>query len=58
LHAPEVECIGSGKARCPYEFGCKVSIAAPVTAPKGGQVVLHAKPSMTTAAVYSMMVLG
>jgi transposase, IS5 family len=43
LHAPEVECIGKGKARTPYEFGCKVSIATPVTAPKGGQFVLHAK---------------
>ena len=26
LHAPEVECIGKGKARKPYEFGVKVSI--------------------------------
>jgi IS5 family transposase len=43
LHAPEVECIGKGKARAPYEFGCKVSIATPVTRPKGGQFVLHAK---------------
>ena len=43
LHAPEVECIGKGKARAPYEFGCKVSIATPVTKPKGGQFVLHAK---------------
>jgi len=43
LHAPEVECIGKGKARMPYEFGCKVSIATPVTQPKGGQFVLHAK---------------
>jgi IS5 family transposase len=43
LHAPEVECIGRGKARTPYEFGCKVSITTPVTAPKGGQFVLHAK---------------
>jgi len=42
LHAPEVECIGKGKARAPYEFGCKVSIATPVTRPKGGQFVLHA----------------
>ena len=23
LHAPEVECIGKGKARMPYEFGVK-----------------------------------
>ena len=43
LHAPEVECIGKGKARAPYEFGCKVSIATPVTQPKAGQFVLHAK---------------
>jgi IS5 family transposase len=26
LHAPEVECIGKGKARKPYEFGVKTSI--------------------------------
>ena len=26
FHAPEVECIGKGKARAPYEFGVKVSI--------------------------------
>jgi IS5 family transposase len=43
LHAPEVECIGKGKARAPYEFGCKVSIATPATRPKGGQFVLHAQ---------------
>ena len=43
LHAPEVECIGKGKARAPYEFGCKVSVATPVTQPKGGQFALHAK---------------
>ena len=43
LHAPEVECIGKGKARAPYEFGCKVSVATPITQPKGGQFVLHAK---------------
>ena len=27
LHAPEVECIGKGKAKKPYEFGVKASIA-------------------------------
>ena len=27
LHAPEVECIGKGKAHAPYEFGVKVSVA-------------------------------
>jgi len=43
LHAPEVECIGKGKARAPYEFGCKVSVATSATRPKGGQFVLHAK---------------
>jgi transposase, IS5 family len=43
LHAPEVECIGRCKARSPCEFGCKVAVVAPVTAPKGGQFVLHAK---------------
>jgi transposase, IS5 family len=43
LHAPEVECIGKGKARTPYEFGCKVSVVTPVTKPKGGQFILHAE---------------
>jgi transposase, IS5 family len=43
LHAPEVECIGKGKARAPYEFGCKVSVVTPVTSPSGGQFVLHAE---------------
>src|SRR3546814_20077184 len=47
LHAPEVECIGKGKARAPYEFGCKVSVATPVTQPKGGQFVLHADRKST-----------
>ena len=27
LHAPEVECISKGKAKTPYEFGVKVSVA-------------------------------
>jgi transposase, IS5 family len=27
FHAPEVECIGKGKARKPYEFGVKVALA-------------------------------
>jgi transposase, IS5 family len=43
LHAPEVECIGKGKAHKPYEFGVKVSLATTVTPSKGGQFVLHAK---------------
>ena len=36
LHAPEVECIGKGKARTPYEFGCKVSITTPPPRPRAG----------------------
>jgi transposase, IS5 family len=43
MHAPEVECIGKGKAHKPYEFGVKVSIATTVSAPRGGQFVLAAK---------------
>ena len=43
LHAPEVECIGKGKARTPYEFGCKVVDRDAGHSPKGGQFVLHAK---------------
>jgi IS5 family transposase len=43
LHAPEVECIGKGKARSPYEFGCTVSVVTPAAAAKVGQFVLHAK---------------
>lgn len=27
VHEPEVSCIAKGKARQPYEFGCKVSVA-------------------------------
>ena len=43
LHAPEVECIGKGKAHMPYEFGVKVSIATTLKRSKGGQFALHAK---------------
>jgi len=43
LHAPEVECIGKGKAHKPYEFGVKVSLATTVAPSKGGQFILHAK---------------
>ena len=42
-HAPEVECIGKGKARKPYEFGCKVSLATNVMPAKGGHFILHAQ---------------
>lgn len=43
LHAPEVECIGKGKAHRPYEFGVKVSLATTIRSAKGGQFVVHAK---------------
>jgi IS5 family transposase len=43
LHAPEVECIGKGKAHAPYEFGVKVSVATTLKRSKGGQFALHAK---------------
>ncbi len=41
LHAPEVECIGKGKAHKPYEFGVKVSVATTLHRSKGGQFVTH-----------------
>ena len=41
LHAPEVECIGKGKAHRPYEFGVKVSVATTAHRSKGGQFVTH-----------------
>src|SRR5262249_3852737 len=41
-HAPEVECIGKGKAHRPYEFGVKVSVATTVKHSAGGQFVTHA----------------
>jgi transposase, IS5 family len=42
LHAPEVECIGKGKAHAPYEFGVKVSLATTLQRSKGGQFAIHA----------------
>lgn len=41
LHAPEVECIGKGKAARPYEFGCKVTVATTNARTKAGQFVVH-----------------
>jgi len=41
LHAPEVECIGKGKAHRPYEFGVKVSVATTLHRSRGGQFVTH-----------------
>jgi IS5 family transposase len=43
LHAPEVVCIGKGKAHKPYEFGVKVSVATTVSHARGGQFVTHVK---------------
>jgi IS5 family transposase len=42
LHAPETECIAKGKARTPYEFGVKVSVA--VTAKEGLVVGMRSMP--------------
>lgn len=42
FHAPEVECIGKGKARARYEFGVKTSIATTNARCAGGQFVLGA----------------
>jgi IS5 family transposase len=42
LHAPEVECIAKGKAKIPYEFGVKVSVA--VTAKEGLVVGMRSMP--------------
>ena len=43
FHAPEVECIGKGKAAAPYEFGVKASIVINNRPAPGGQFVLHAR---------------
>jgi transposase, IS5 family len=43
LHAPEVECIGKGKAHARFEFGVKVSIATTNALAPGGQFVLGAR---------------
>jgi len=43
FHAPEVECIGKGKASAPYEFGVKASFVTTNARAPGGQFVLQAK---------------
>jgi IS5 family transposase len=43
LHAPEVECIGKGKARTRWEFGVKLSLAVTNARAPGGQFVLGAR---------------
>ena len=42
VHAPEVECIGKGKAHMPYEFGVKATVATTLHRSKGGQFAIHA----------------
>ena len=46
LQAPEVECISKGKARNPYEFGVKVTVATTI---KEGFVVGSARCRATPA---------
>lgn len=41
-HAAEVECIGKGKVKAPYEFGCKATITTTNAQATGGMFVLHA----------------
>src|SRR5262249_9498206 len=43
FHAPEVECIGKGKASAPYEVGGTASSVPPHARATGGQLVSHAK---------------
>jgi IS5 family transposase len=43
FHAPEVECIGKGKASAPYECGVKASVVTTNARAPGGQFVLHTK---------------
>jgi IS5 family transposase len=43
FHAPEVECIGKGKAAAPYEFGVKASITTNNRPAPGGTFVLLAR---------------
>jgi transposase, IS5 family len=52
LHAPEVECIGKGKAHRPYEFGVKVSVAT--TLPSGDQMTLSPGRRLPAAAHRSL----
>jgi IS5 family transposase len=43
LHAPEVECLGKGKAHARFEFGGKVSLATTNALAPGGQFGLGAR---------------
>ena len=49
FHAPEVECIGKGKASAPYEFGVKASVVTTNARAPGGQFVrLHVRQLQAT----------
>ena len=48
LHAPEVECIGKGKARAPYEFGCKVSSPPRRPSPRAASSCCMPRPCTAT----------
>src|SRR6202035_5614823 len=43
FHAPEVECIGKGKAAAPYDFAVRASIVTNNRRAPGGLFVLHAR---------------
>jgi IS5 family transposase len=52
FHAPEVECIGKGKASAPYEFGVKASVVTTNARAPGGQFVCtprHCRATPMTA---------
>jgi IS5 family transposase len=51
LHAPEFECLAKGKARTPYEFGVKVSVA--VTAKEAWWSACDRCPKIRTTATRS-----
>jgi transposase, IS5 family len=56
FHAPEVECIGKGKASAPYEFGVKTSIVTTNARAPGGEFVLYTKtPAIPTTVIPSKL---
>ncbi len=48
LHAPEVECIGKGKAHQPYEFGVKVSVVTTLSHSKAGSSSSTPRPCLAS----------
>ena len=43
FHAPEIECIGNGKARAPYEYGVRYRSSPPMPARPADSSWLHAE---------------